>query len=154
MHLYLAQHGEAVSGEVDPRRPLTAAGCDAVAKTAAFAAQRGIVRANRIMHSGKERARQTAEIMAGHLNPPEGISKEPGLAPLDDPAIWAERLPEFAADVMLVGHLPHLSKLASWLLCQNKSIKTVDFRMGGIVCLGRDETGSWSVNWMISPDTV
>ena len=60
MNLYLVHHGEAVGPEVDPRRPLSAAGREAVVKLAAAAAARG-ARPEIVWHSGKLRARQTAE---------------------------------------------------------------------------------------------
>ena len=44
-------------------------------------------------------------------------SKPTRSAPNDDPMIWVGRLTEEHNDLMLVGHLPHLSpRLASLLL--------------------------------------
>ncbi len=28
----------------------------------------------------------------------------------------------------------------------------VRFRMGGVVCLGRDESGAWALEWMLVPE--
>jgi phosphohistidine phosphatase len=38
-----------------------------------------------------------------------------GLAPNDDPTTWVQRIASEPADLMLVGHLPHLGWLASVL---------------------------------------
>ena len=32
--------------------------------------------------------------------------------------------------------------------------KLVDFQMGGVVCLGRDDDGDWSLRWMVTPEIV
>jgi len=45
-----------------------------------------------------------------------------------------------------------LSKLSALLLCQDEEKKVVNFQRGGIVCLGRDESGLWSINWMVIPE--
>ncbi|MFQ5951340.1 MAG: phosphohistidine phosphatase SixA, partial [Candidatus Geothermarchaeales archaeon] len=89
-----------------------------------------------------------------HLKPPEGVEDAEGLRPLDDPQIWAKRLADTGEDTMLVGHLPHLSKLASLLLSGDEDRKVVNFVMSGITCLERDESGSWSVRWMLIPETI
>ena len=64
------------------------------------------------------------------------------------------QLEKMNVDCMLVGHLPHLERLASYLLCQDPGKKVVDFSMAGIVCLTRDESGTWSVSWMVIPEIV
>lgn len=68
MFVYLGQHGEAEREEVDPARPLTEKGRNDVRKVALFTAG-AHVRVERIFHSGKLRARQTAEILGGVLKP-------------------------------------------------------------------------------------
>ena len=150
MFLFLVQHGEAEQEEIDRARPLTVNGRSDAGKVAGFAAA-ARVRVERIFHSGKLRARQTAEIMGEALRP-SGIMETEGLAPLDDPLIWVERLSGMTEDSMLVGHLPHLQKLAALLLCGTAQKKIVAFAMGGIVALERDDGGSWSLVWMVKPD--
>jgi len=84
MLLYLVQHGEAKREEEDPARPLTDKGKSEVEKIASFIAKTGI-HIERILHSGKLRALQTAEILASHLKPPRGIEQADALDPLADP---------------------------------------------------------------------
>jgi len=55
---------------------------------------------------------------------------------------------------MLVGHLPHLKKLASLLLTGRDDLEIVKFRYGGVVCLERRENGLWSILWIIRPDIL
>lgn len=154
MNLYLVQHAEAKSKVEDPERPLSEQGQADIRKVAAYVAAWAPLQVSHIIHSGKTRAQQTAEVLAQALSPSEGVTVSADLPPLAEPTIWAGRLTDIQTDVMLVGHLPHLSKLAALLLCQNENKKIVDFQMGGIVCLGRDEAGDWSVRWMVTPQIV
>jgi phosphohistidine phosphatase len=70
---------------------------------------------------------------------------------MDDPALWAGQLAQEQEDVMLVGHLPHLARLASLLLCGDQARSCVDFEMAGMVCLRRFEDGHWSAAWLTTP---
>lgn len=153
MFLYLVQHAEAKREEEDPSRPLTEKGIQEIKKTASHASKLNLS-IQQISHSTKLRAKQTAEILAENLKPLGGVLETDGLAPMDHPVIWAERLKDIKDDIMLVGHLPHLAKLASLLLCGNPEKEIVSFKMAGIVCLKRDDEGRWSLRWMITPETV
>jgi phosphohistidine phosphatase len=153
MLIYLVQHGDAKREEEDPSRPLSDKGIKDVKGVASHISRLNIG-VEEILHSSKLRAKQTAEIMAEKLEIEKGISETDGLAPLDDASIWEERLKKRHDSLMLVGHLPHLGKLASLLLCEGKERNVIAFKMGGIVCLKRDDTGSWSLQWMITPETL
>lgn len=63
MKLYLVQHGEAVSKQEDPERPLSEQGTRDVQAMAGFLKHAGI-KVVRVWHSGKRRAEQTAIILA------------------------------------------------------------------------------------------
>ncbi len=154
MNLYLVQHAEALPKQEDPDRPLSAQGRADIEKVARFVAKNGDILVRQINHSGKARARQTAEILARLLEPTEGISDVPDLAPRDDPSVWVSYLADTTRNLMLVGHLPHLSRLAALLLCQDETKKVVDFQMGGMACLGRDDEGHWSLRWLVTPELV
>ena len=73
------QHGEALAAEVDPVRPLSDRGQESVMAVAGHAAVRG-VRIDRIVHSGKVRAEQTALILAEATYCTD-VSAHSGLAP-------------------------------------------------------------------------
>ncbi len=153
MLLYLVQHGEAKREEEDPQRGLTQKGIEDVKKTFAYGGGMDLS-AVRIFHSGKTRALETARILSDMLRPRKGLSEADGLAPLDDPKRWVERISRTTEDIVLVGHLPHLAKLASALLCNDKEKNIVDFKMGSVVCLKRFEDGRWAVEWMIVPELI
>ena len=147
MRLYLVQHGEATSEEEDPERPLTDRGVGDVRRVARLAADAGGVTGARIVHSGKTRARQTAEIWAEALGAP--VEQEEGLAPQDDPAAWASRVAAEERDLMLVGHLPHLARVAGLLLAGDPERPVVSFTPGALAGLERGPAG-WSV-WLLLP---
>ncbi|MBM4296074.1 MAG: phosphohistidine phosphatase SixA [Deltaproteobacteria bacterium] len=153
MFLYLVQHGEAKKEEEDPARDLTATGMDDVKRVAEFVGKLTPA-PSRVRHSGKTRARRTAEILADAWQVREGIAATDGLAPLDDPAIWAGRLSALSDPLALVGHLPHLARLAALLLCGDREKVVINFKMGGAVCLKRGEEGRWGVDWMIIPEAL
>jgi phosphohistidine phosphatase len=154
VQVYLVQHGVAVSEEEDPARPLSPAGRDEVERVARAAAARG-VRPAEIVHSGKARAAETAEILALHLKPSGGVRAVEGLDPGDKPRRARKRIEKADEPVMLVGHLPHLDRLASLLLTGSDEGGIVAFRKGGIVCLERSEDGeSFAVAWALTPELV
>ena len=153
MVLYLVQHAEAQKKEADPERDLTEKGRIDIESVAHYV-KRLKVEVRQIFHSGKTRARSTANVLAWHLKPPAGVSEAPGLTPLDEPEIWAGRLAQMDEDVMLVGHLPHLARLAALLICGDKEKMAVNFQMGGVVRLRRMEAGQWAVDWMVVPATI
>lgn len=153
MLLYLVQHAEALSKEEDPSRSLSEKGIADVKKVAAFAASLDIT-VKKICHSGKMRALQTAQILAERLTFDKGLTKAEGLEPMDDPEVWLSWLGEMKEDMAVVGHLPHLSRLSSLLLCGDKEKNLIDFKMGGVVCLKGFEDGKWTVEWMITPEMI
>ena len=69
-----------------------------------------------IWHSGKLRARQTAEAYWRACNPLAQFTAERGLLPGDPPAWIADRLLAEEGEVMVVGHMPHLPRLLRLLL--------------------------------------
>lgn len=152
MKLYLVQHGEAKSEEMDPSRSLTEKGAADVGKVAGFLNPLH-VKVKAVFHSGKTRARQTAEILAEVVRDGD-LKAHGGLAPNDPVGPLKDEIAQTSDDLMIVGHLPFLGKLASVLVGGAESADSVAFRQGGIVCLERDEKGAWRVRWMVTPDLL
>jgi phosphohistidine phosphatase len=152
MLLYLVQHGDAKKEEEDPARPLSEKGLRDITRVASYISQFDI-KVHKIFHSAKLRARQTAEVLFKNLNPAKGISEVDGLSPMDNPDIWVGRLKDVPDDIILVGHLPHLARLASVLLCGDADGNPVSFTMAGVVCLRKDDK-AWSLRWMLTPEIV
>ena len=153
MYLYLVQHGAAKREEEDHSRPLSSQGLLDITRVASYISKLDI-RVDDIIFSTKLRARQTAEVICEYLKPMKGISEKDGLSPLENPAIWKERLTGLSDNLFLVGHLPHLARLSSLLLCGDAEKNIITFQMAGVVCLKRNESGIWSLQWMITPQTI
>lgn len=151
MTLYLVQHGAALSKDEDPERPLTERGRGEVARVGRAAARVGIG-VHHMYHSGKLRAEQTAELLAAELDPAHSPAPMDGLAPTDDPGIVEKALEQLDAPTMLVGHLPHLSRLASRLVAGDAEADVIAFRNGGIVCLRQGDDARWRVAWVLTPE--
>jgi len=151
MKLYLVQHGEAKSEAEDPERSLTIRGEEETRKVSG-AAKRLDIRPSRIYHSGKKRAEETAGIIAAALD--LSVQAGKGLNPNDDVRPWVERISGEGEDLMIVGHLPFLEKLASFLVCGDEGARAVMFRYSAIVCLEKKESGRWAVGRVIKPEMV
>jgi phosphohistidine phosphatase len=153
MFIYLVRHAEAKQAEEGPSRPLSEKGIQDINRIAAYVSKLDI-RIGKIFHSTKLRAKQTAEILFEYLNPLKGMSEVDGLAPLDDPHIWAERLKDVPGGIVLVGHLPHLARLTSLLLLNDTEKNLLSFEPAGMICLRGGESGTWSLRWMLTPEIV
>jgi phosphohistidine phosphatase len=150
MALYLVQHGRNVGKDVDPEKGLSEAGRQEVARIADMAAKAGIPVAI-ILHSGKKRAAQTAEIFADALSPSGGVEQSDGMAPLDDVAAFAENI-DPKKDTMLVGHLPFMEKMASHLVAGDADRRVFRFQNGGVVSLENDpDAGTWTITGALLP---
>lgn len=150
MTLYLVQHGKSLPQDIDPQKGLSKEGASEVQRIAEVAAGYGC-KVSKICHSGKKRARQTAEIFAACLNPPGGVAVIRGIDPLDDVAVLSGNLP-FEDDLMLVGHLPFMQRLTSYLIIGSVEPPVFKFQNGGIVCMERQpDTRKWIIKWTLMP---
>ena len=150
MALYLVQHGKSLPREIDPDQSLSPEGTAEAERTARLANDLGL-KIGGILQSGKTRARQTAEIFAARLHPPDGIREAPGLKPLDDVSPWRSLKPD--DNLMLVGHLPFMERLASLLVTGSRETPVIVFQNSGIVCLDRGPGGvNWAIRWALVPN--
>ena len=151
MRIYLVRHGEAMSDQENPRRPLSPEGRRQVERVTGKALLAGAA-PRHIFHSGKLRARETAEILARGLFPDapcEDVRAVSGLSPDDDPASAAELAEVMEEDFLIAGHLPHLPRLVGLLTGQSLSFSTAT-----MVCLERLERvpkPEWCVKWIATP---
>ena len=141
----LIRHGKAKSKEEDPERSLTDEGVEETRKVAEFL--RGKVKVVRIYHSDKKRAKQTAEIISKFLG--GELTELEGIAPLDPPDTAYEICENSKDNIIIVGHLPHLSVLVGKLT----GAECVKFICSGAVALEKVE-GVWKVKWFISPELL
>ena len=154
MKVYLMQHGNAMTKEENPERPLNEQGIQDVEKVSAVLKRRDPApQFSEIRHSGKRRAQETAEIVARFLEQTEKVVAANGLNPNDNVLPIASTLRQEANDLLLVGHLPFLSRLASHLLTGKSDRELIQFQQGGVLCLSRQEN-EWKLCWMLIPDLL
>lgn len=160
MYFYLVRHGEAKSELEDPMRPLSADGKKGVIEVTSLLKRLG-TRPAEINCSEKLRARETAEIIAKGLSIIDRLKTMKGLAPNDAVNPVAELLCAEDKSLMLVGHLPFLSRLLSLLVISDSEHPIVSFQLGTVVCLKRDDSlkspapgNGWLVKWVVDPEVV
>lgn len=151
MPLYLVQHAKCLPKDQDPEKGLSDQGIADATRIAEVAAGYNVP-VSRILHSGKKRARQTAEIFYNFLAPQNGLSIADGIKPLDDVALFGNQL-DSSSNMMVVGHLPFMEKLAAYLITGSPEKPVFKFQNAGIVCLDlHPDSDSWVVRWALMPD--
>lgn len=161
MRLYLVHHAEALPKEKNPARPLSEKGRGDTERMASFLA-RGGVKIGRTIESGVRRASETALILGKTIGP--GAFSEQakeGMGADDSPDAMVRAVQAWAGgdaiDTMLVGHMPHLGRLAARLMTGRDDGMAVGFVPGTVACLesGADDgTGPWKLIWMVRPELL
>jgi phosphohistidine phosphatase len=153
MKLYLLQHGEACAKDIDPDRPLTDRGKADVDRLASFL-KHADVSVERVIHSGKLRAVQTAEHVAKAIAPGLELESSGIINPNDNPKAFDWQSDSWDRDTLVVGHLPFLAKLVSHLVVEDDTRAITAYRPGSIVCLQRENATHWQIDWMIRPELL
>ena len=150
MRLFLVQHGDAVPADIDPERPLSDKGRADIRRLAERLRQSG-VRVERILHSGKLRAMQTAELLSVLLADGGSVEACDGLAPNDPPQPLLESLGD--EDLLLAGHMPFVSRVVSIALGVPADRALVRYQPGSVAVLERSD-GAWSLAAFMRPEHV
>jgi len=153
MRLYLVRHGEARPSEEDPAKHLSARGLADVEKVAALLRPRAIT-VEAVWQSGKTRAAETADGLAEAVTARQGVVRWPGLEPNDPVAPVLNDVLRAEGDVMIVGHLPQVARLASKLVTGEEAALRLAFGPATAVCLERDAEVGWRLVWMIAPELL
>lgn len=152
MKYYFAQHGKALSSEVDATRPLSPQG-EMETLAIADTLKRNNITITRVAHSGKKRAQQTAQLFATTLDikKPEVID---GLSPNDDVKLLHDKISSTDCDnTLFVGHLPHIEKAVSYLLTGLTSGDVVSFQNSAVLCIETNADNA-CILWYITPDII
>jgi len=144
MRVYLLHHAHAVGPEVDPQRPLSSRGLVQADWLAAEAGARGVA-PTAIWHSGKLRARQTAEAILRRV-PFAEFRMVRGLRPEDPPGWMRDELAAEDRDVLVAGHMPNLAAIAHLLLPGLS-----EFPLHSLIGLERQKDGGWRLLWTLTP---
>lgn len=149
MYLYIVQHGDAESKEVNPERPLSAQGVRDIRLLASHMQNVG-VQLSHIFHSGKRRAEQSARLIADNIPPGIVPVQTEGLMPNDNPAAIVGDIESLQENILIVSHMPFVSRLCSLLLTGTAADAFVSVP-GTLICLERAE-GKWRLAYMIRPE--
>ena len=150
MRLYLIRHGISLPEEKDPEKSLSQEGKEQTQKIAEFLKTKS-VKVDAIWHSPKLRAIQTAQIISKSIFCPE-IQERNDLNPLDSVEKFPEEIQSLNKNLMIVGHLPFLQKLASLLLSGAETNQSISYKNSGAVCL--EYTDTWKIAWMVTPELM
>ncbi len=160
MDLFLLRHGIAVDRglpgfEDDSQRPLTPKGAARIHRIAQ-AAKRLRLKFDLILSSPYLRAQQTAQMVASVYKMEDRLRLTENLTPATSPAALIGEIHETYADalsILLVGHEPYLSTLASMLLTGDENMM-LTFKKGGLCKFSLDElryTRCATLEWLITP---
>ena len=153
MYVYLIRHAHAVDAEEDPERPLSKRGREQVRTLAAFLRRSTVFQPAEIWHSSLVRSRQTAELLVERMSLEAPFKLMPDLEPEDDPRAIARQIRATTQPLAVVGHEPHLSALATWLVVGKTEPAT--FVMKKCSALALEGIGPhWSVRWHIAPELL
>ncbi|MFC2049368.1 phosphohistidine phosphatase SixA [Chlamydiota bacterium] len=151
MKLYLVRHGESLSTS-NGEQVLSEKGIRKTQEIARLLKQAS-VEIDEIIHSEKERARQTAEIIGQIAAPDLTMICRAGLKPNDPVEPFLDEMVLFDRNVMVVSHLPFLEKLLTTLVCGSQTTCPVDFCDSCVVCL-QGSGHSWRISWILSPQLL
>lgn len=157
MKLYLVQHADAVSKDVDSERPLSDKGQADIQAVGAFLANAGIG-VDEIVHSGKLRAQQTAESLSQAVFQGRATTVLPGIGPNDSVGYLCNTIMAAGGDLMVIGHMPFLGRIAAKCLSGSEDGTPVTFEPGAVLCLSRLEEGDcahhWALEWYVRPELL
>ena len=152
MYLYLIQHGLAKTENEDPKRPLTEKGAQLTEKIAKiFSDLKPEI--FEIRHSTKLRAKETAFIIAKALGKTELLKECEDLSPNSNVLELVDELNSSNKNILVVAHLPFLSKLTSALICNDQDREIVNFKNSGILCLCLKDK-KWHIEWYLCPECL
>jgi len=156
MELYFFRHSKAVSRNVwdrnDSERPLTEDGREETARIAAFVARLGLP-IDAIMSSPYTRARETAHILAQHLNMPDRLVLDERVAPGFDMKRLSDILKDHpdAGALVFVGHEPDFSNIVSRLVGGR-----IVMKKGGIARVDSADASlkNATLAWLVQPSVL
>ncbi|MBS0287899.1 MAG: phosphohistidine phosphatase SixA [Proteobacteria bacterium] len=152
MKLYLVRHGEAYSNEERFERPLNPRGQNEVLQIANFLKNDHCM-VDKIYHSEKLRAIETAEIIANTLDLTNKLQMLPSLDPDEDVYKLIGDIHEFTQNILMVGHLPNLALLASFMINGNITTPSLSFLTATTACFELDNS-AWKLKWSIDPQSL
>ena len=151
MRLYIVQHGDSVPKEVDPDRHLSDQGRADIQRLTEWLSSHN-VQIGQILHSGKTRAQETAEILRPLLKSPSQIYERAGLAPNDSPEAFLHQVRDTKKDTLVSGHMPFVARTVSQALTGAPDRQLVEFVPGSVAGIERSDGASWRLFMFARPE--
>lgn len=152
--LYLVRHAHASDFQSDSERPLSLKGKKQVERISKALREKELIIPSVVWHSPYLRAVETATLLHEGLGLSVPFETVAGLTPFDIPTRVANLINQSDESIMVVGHEPNLSSLASILLSGSHSFECIVFPKASILHLTRlkirDQCTPWQINWHIS----
>jgi phosphohistidine phosphatase len=101
-----------------------------------------------VWHSGKLRARQTAEAFWRACNALAEFAATRDLQPEDPPEWIRDRLRGETREILIAGHYPHLPGLLALLAPAENNLRP-GFPQHGVVALTTDDGVTWKELWRL-----
>lgn len=153
MRIYIVQHGDALAKDIDPDRPLSEKGRHDVELLEEYLATHNVEIAQ-IFHSGKTRARETAEILRPLLVDGGSVDARDDLAPNDSPEALLRDMQSRDDPALVAGHMPFVARAVSQALTGEPDHELVQFLPGSVAGLERGTDASWRLFMFIRPDIL
>ena len=153
MRLLLIRHGSAEMNQDDDLRPLTEAGRQEAAIIAGWIKKLPFEQPT-IWHSEKVRAKEAAGIILETTGWESKLSEVPGLSPSSPVDVMATRIAAEDSDLVIVGHMPFMSSMASELVTRSSSHSYWNFETCAALYLERAGTDQWVVCGFTMPSQL
>lgn len=153
MLLYIVQHGDAVPEQIDPDRPLSDKGRADIRRLAEWLSSHHVSVAQ-ILHSGKTRARETAEILRPLLKSGGAIHEQQGLAPNDSAGDFLRQMRSEEKDTLIAGHMPFVARAVTLALSATADSQLVAFCPGSVAGMQRGPGDAWQLLMFVRPENL
>ncbi len=161
MNIYLLRHAAAEPGFPDECRILRACGRAHARSLGDFLRSKIAFRPTALWCSPFQRAQETAELLLGAWGGTiKQRTSEVRLEPEMNPGPLVQELQELGRDVLVVGHNPNISILASLLLSGERARTRASFKTCAMACLELNpipnygQVGPCELSWMLDPRMI
>ncbi len=151
MKTYLVRHGDSIAEGLDNERPLSEKGKADIQNLAQFILPLKL-QVSRILQSQKKRAQQTAKILLPSIQVKTNVETRKELDPLAEVDEIMNEIESRDENILLVGHMPFMGKLAAKLITGNENRDIVAFKAGSMLCLEKIDPTQWILRWMLNPE--
>lgn len=161
MKIFILRHGEAGAGVPDSERALTPRGAAQVRRLGQFLSGNPSFQPVNLLTSPYRRARETADQLIEAADARIASRLILGrLEPEMDPVSLLELFEPMQGDVLVVGHNPNLSILASLLMSGERARSRLRLETSEMIALdwhpipNFGQTGTAELRWMIGPSLI